>query len=407
MAYGALRKLHAYCGVKQAMFVADKERQMDGLKNSFSIESATAILAWLVVSAAALSMMVSAQRFPLTDIVVAALCLVIFIVCFLLAVGFIDLQCNITLRTSLMLLQYLSVLTAAWLIPYSFIAILITIWSAQLPYCVSIKTAITTSPIWSAPLWLIFGFHWDMSYALLSALLYWTFNLFALVMVNATIKEQRARQATSELNRELVATQTLLGEASKQAERVRIARNIHDLLGHHLTALTINLQVASRTTTGDTQLRIQQCHDLAKLLLSDVREAVSEIREKSTIELENALSALLNNVPNLQVTLQVQQGMNITDVNMADTILRCVQEAITNTLKHSNAKSFVIQLEQNDHGITLEMRDDGHYHTPKAVNEGNGLIGMKERIANLGGEFKAALSATGFVTQVHFPQRAS
>jgi signal transduction histidine kinase len=290
--------------------------------------------------------------------------------------------------------------------PYSFIAILITIWSAQLPYIISFRASILTSPIWSAPLWLIFAFHWDESYPLLSALLYWTFNLFALVMVNATIKHQKERDATNELNRELLATQALLGQAAKQAERVRIARNIHDLLGHHLTALTINLQVASRITEGEAQQRVQQCHDLAKLLLSDVREAVSEIRDKSTIELEQALKGLLDNVPNLNVKLRIQPGIAISDVNLAEAILRCVQEGITNTLKHSNAKNFTIELAHQDKWISLDMQDDGQHKGNIEVRDGNGLMGMRERISVFGGELKSALSTNGFSTQIRFPEGA-
>ncbi|GAA0855774.1 sensor histidine kinase [Aliiglaciecola litoralis] len=380
---------------------------MDKLKQILSIEVATAILAWLVVSVSALSLMITAQRFPSADIVLAAACFVIFIISFVVAVSANDLRVNVQKRLALMALQYCVVLAAAWLLPYSFIAILITIWSAQLPYFVSMRAAILTSPFWSAPLWIIFAFHWQMSNVLLSALLFWTFNLFSLVMVNATIKEQRAREATNELNRKLIATQSLLSEASKQAERVRIARNIHDLLGHHLTALTINLQVASRITQGEAQQRVQQCHDLAKLLLSDVREAVSEIREKSTIDLVQALSALRDNVPNLHVTMQVQDDMNITDVDLAETILRCIQEAITNTLKHSKAKNFDIQLTQHDRWLSLEMRDDGQHSQPTELKKGNGLTGMLERIKEFDGVMETAISTTGFVTKISIPERSA
>ena len=104
------------------------------------------------------------------------------------------------------------------------------------------------------------------------------FNVFALIMVNTASKERQAEEYANQLNREFLATQKLLSQASKQAQRVRITRNIHDLLGHHLTALTINLQVASRITQGEAKEKVESYHFLAKLLLSDVREAVSEIR---------------------------------------------------------------------------------------------------------------------------------
>jgi signal transduction histidine kinase len=127
----------------------------------------------------------------------------------------------------------------------------------------------------------------------ISATLFLMFNLFALIMMNTAIKERRAREQANQLNRELLATHSLLRQASQQAERVRIARNIHDLLGHHLTALTINLQVASRIVEGEAKEKVEQCHSLSKVLLSDVREAVSEIRDKSNIYLKDALEILV------------------------------------------------------------------------------------------------------------------
>lgn len=376
---------------------------MEKLKKILSVESSTAVLAWLVVSSSTVWLMVSADSYSTSTILAAACCLLIFIISFLTAISELEFRNDYRVRIGLMALQYLAIVAAVFFIPYSYIAILVTIWSAQLPYFMPFRYAVWASPFWSAPIWLVFAFYWEANGVPLSALLFWTFNLFALVMVNATIKEQRARESANELNRELIATQTLLSEASKQAERVRIARNIHDLLGHHLTALTINLQVASRITEGEAQQKVQQCHDLSKLLLSDVREAVSEIREKSTIKLEDALTALLRDVPNLEIALNMTSDIVIDDVNLAETLLRCVQEGITNTLKHSNAKHFSIELEQQGNWVTLQMRDDGINKITTQLNEGNGLLGMRERITALGGDIKSALTVNGFTTQINLP----
>lgn len=166
------------------------------------------------------------------------------------------------------------------------------------------------------------------------------FNVFALIMVNTASKERQAEEYANQLNREFLATQKLLSQASKQAQRVRITRNIHDLLGHHLTALTINLQVASRITQGDAKEKVESFHVLAKLLPSDVRKAVSEIRENSGVELKEALMALFENLPRLKIQLHYDDNLNINEVDTADTIIKCVQECLTNTLKHSTAGVF-------------------------------------------------------------------
>jgi len=317
-------------------------------------------------------------------------------------------------------LMFVNVIVIYFLVPYSFSAIYMVIWSAALTYFVSVRTALLLSPFWSMPLWLVYGYYWNETYSIVSAILFWTFNLFALIMVNTALKEKQAREKVEQVNRELVSTQQLLNQASKQAERVRIARNIHDLLGHHLTALTINLQVASRQLTlaeqsqgsqqtkrdstnldadqatgmqinnnqgciNDAKLKVDQCHSLAKLLLSDVREAVSDIRDKSRIDLSAALQAITENLPTLTVDLQIDENVQIDDVGIAETIIRTVQECITNSLKHAKASELNIRLEQRPEALFISMHDNGKKTKNSIFEPGNGLKGMRERINQYAG----------------------
>lgn len=372
------------------------------ITSSFTIESLTAIITWALVCGSSLLLMGQSQNFSHYELAITAVLFFIFIVTWKIAIREEEFTHENLTRISLICLQYGVILALFFSVPYSFTAILVTIWSSQIPYYTSINRAIMFSPLWSAPLALIHYFYWDESYIFLSAMLYWTFNLFALVMVNTTIKEQKAREAANELNRDLLATQALLSEATKQAERVRIARNIHDLLGHHLTALTINLQVAARISDGEAKQKIEDCHGLAKLLLSDVREAVSEIREKSNLQLQAALVALIDNVPEMEVSLDYDERLQISDVNVANTILCCVQECITNSLKHSNASHFNIQLRERDKKIQLSIQDNGKQ--ANGIKAGNGITGMRERVAELGGKMEFSSLNHGFEMQIELPE---
>lgn len=369
----------------------------------FSIERITALLTWAIVAGSALFYMGDTSATG-GQILLASVFFVIYIVSFYAAIRIRPYRNELLTRGSLMAVQYAAVMGVFFLVPFTYTAILVTIWGGQLPHYMSIRKAILSSPLWSAPLWLIHTYYWDRDFMFLSALLFWTFNLFSLVMINATLKEQRAREASNELNRELMATQALLNQATKQAERVRIARNIHDLLGHHLTALTINLQVASRISEGQAQEKIDECHSLAKLLLSDVREAVSEIREKSNLQLELALKALIENVPQMKVNMEYDPELHITDVTVAETILRCVQESLTNSLKHSHADVFEIHLLERDKHLQLKIRDNGV--VDGKLELGNGLKGMQERVKELGGTISFENASTGFLTTVEFPEYA-
>lgn len=378
------------------------ERFFKKTLNLIDVEGLVAIITWFVVTGSALFLMWNTGSFSFVDILLAFLFFVVFIVCWQIGIRDKPFKHDLAVRFSLICAQYAAILLIFFSVPFLYTAILVTIWSAQLPHYMTFRLALLLSPIWSAPLWLVYGFYWDKSYVLLSAILFWTFNLFSLAMMNAIIKEQRARAETNELNRELMATQALLSEATKQAERVRIARNIHDLLGHHLTALTINLQVASRISEGQAREKIDQCHGLAKLLLSDVREAVSQIREHSNLQLEAALQALADNVPQLNIQLDYDDNLQITDVAIAETILRCVQECITNSLKHSRANKFRIKLSGDESSVKLEINDNGQQ--PGNLTLGNGLTGMKERVQELNGTIEYVLDKAGFAANIVLPE---
>ncbi len=219
--------------------------------------------------------------------------------------------------------------------------------------------------------------------ALIQATLFGTFHLFALLSARSAVAADAARREVESLNRELMATQQLLAEASRQGERTRIARELHDLLGHHLTALSINLQIAERTSEGQARHKIGECRALARLLLSDVREAVSTLRDDKGLDLKAAIRLMVGSTPRLDVRVDIEDALEIEDVGIAQTLLRCVQEAVTNTMRHAGARECRIRIWQSDNTVHLEVCDDGRVQGE--IVEGNGLAGMRERLHALRG----------------------
>lgn len=394
------------------------------LKNQLSLEQMSAIITWAIVTGISISLMATNTNIGINAILGAfALCVLYLCVWIYVSQETSDTISNKS-RIVASALLFCIVIAVYFVIPFQFVAIFMVIFSAIMPYFMSIKRAFLLSPLWSLPLYFVYEFYWNSSGSLLSALLYWTFNLFALVMVNTGIKEREARLEVEESNRQLIATQSLLNQAVKQGERVRIARNIHDLLGHHLTALTINLQVASRKTKEtDTEIKatIDQCHQLAKLLLSDVREAVSDIRDKSNIDLATSINSMLSKLPSLQVDLQLADNIQVTNIEVAEAIIKCVQESITNTLKHAQGNNVTIRIYQNtahpestasaeviseltntnESMLHVDISNDGHM--PKAIKHGNGLIGMQERILAIKGTIAFLLKQEHFYTHITIP----
>ena len=114
-------------------------------------------------------------------------------------------------------------------------------------------------------------------------------TLFPFIASLLALKQVKARGELRRVNSELLATQSLLAENTRIAERVRISRELHDLVGHHLTALTLNLEVASHITTDKAREHVDQAASIARLLLSDVREVVSDMRRDDQVDLRRAL----------------------------------------------------------------------------------------------------------------------
>jgi signal transduction histidine kinase len=156
------------------------------------------------------------------------------------------------------------------------------------------------------------------------------FQLFALATSYLALRERTASQDLARSNAELLATTSLLEENTRVAERVRIARDLHDTLGHHLTALSLQLDVASRLASGQAANHVEEAHAIAKLLLSDVRDVVSQMRDRSHLDLANAVRALAGGAGTLAIHLDMPESVDVEDAAQAHALLRCVQEISTN-----------------------------------------------------------------------------
>ena len=307
-----------------------------------------------------------------------------YLICFLLiAKEEISLD-SLSAKLALLIVQLLLVYILMWILPFSFLPILTIIWAAVLPYFFSIYIATFITLIVVIVSSLISGLHWDKSGYVLQGMLYFSFHMFSIFMMQNAKSAEDANAKAQSLNKELQATQRLLAEASKQNERTRIARDLHDLLGHHLTALIINLQVAGHLSKGEAKSKVDQCHSLAKLLLSDVREAVSTLRENSQLDFRKMVDLMIENIPKLKINYHIDATLNLDDLNLAKALLSCIQESITNSLRHSNGSEFWITMNQEKKFLTLELVDNGQV-VGKLI-EGNGLAGMKERIEDLQGK---------------------
>jgi signal transduction histidine kinase len=231
---------------------------------------------------------------------------------------------------------------------------------------------------------------------------YLGFQVLGLFSCFLTAREASARGELAKANRELHATRQLLADASRSAERERISRELHDSLGHHLTALSLNLEAASHMTSGEAQTQVGRAQQLTKSLLGDVREVVTTLRSVEPMHLRESLDALVELVAQPRVHVKIPDDLTITDPMVAQTVLRCVQESVTNAIKHAEASNLWIELVQRDGKIEVHATDDGRGANP--IRFGHGLAGMRERVELIGGRLAVrSRPGSGFDLSVSIP----
>ncbi|HEU4521901.1 MAG TPA: histidine kinase dimerization/phosphoacceptor domain-containing protein, partial [Thermoanaerobaculia bacterium] len=120
-------------------------------------------------------------------------------------------------------------------------------------------------------------------------LAYFGFQYFGIFVTRIAHQERAARQTLAETNTELRVATGLLEISSRTEERLRIARDLHDVLGHHLTALSLQLEVASHLSSGAAREQIEKSRALTRTLLADVRDVVGKLRDREPVDLRHAL----------------------------------------------------------------------------------------------------------------------
>lgn len=246
--------------------------------------------------------------------------------------------------------------------------------------------------------------HWKLSSAVLLVPAYFGFQLLALLISDLMSREALAKNELTVANRELEATRGLAEENARLAERVRISRELHDMVGHHLTALSLNLEAAAVQVEGPAIEPVQTARSLAKVLLEDVRGVVGALREgeRERTELADALNAIVAEIPRPKIHLTLPSGLKIDDPEIALTVLRCTQEIVTNAARHADADNLWIELLQYQGRVELRARDDGRGALP--LLQGNGLTIMRERVEGRGGRLEIESSpGSGFLVRAAIP----
>jgi signal transduction histidine kinase len=287
--------------------------------------------------------------------------------------------------------------------------LLLIIAAGILPWYRTAPTAfgwVVVQSFLNLPVFLASG-RYSISEALLQCGLYLGCSGFSYMISWIGRDQSEARDALRRANAELRATQSLLLEGERAAERLRISRDLHDVVGHHLTALSLNLEVANHLCEGKARQHVQTALQISKLLLSDVRDVVSQLRHADGIDLAAAVRSLVEGVPSPQVHIELPERFTVHDPARAQVVLRLTQEILTNTIRHARARNLWIRYELDGPEVRLIARDDG-CGAPSELRRGNGLSGMNERLAQFGGQLAIDTApGQGFSLSARVPLEAA
>ncbi|MFC4818939.1 sensor histidine kinase [Dokdonella ginsengisoli] len=223
---------------------------------------------------------------------------------------------------------------------------------------------------------------WPVASALIVTLLFAGFQAFAGLTGYYAKQAERSRDELAQVNAHLLATRSLLEESARDGERLRLARELHDVAGHKLTALKLQLSLLARDPAGAPPA-VSTAAGLAGELLDDLRGVVGQLRRHEGLDLKRAIEELAAPLPRPRVHVDVAADARVDDVVQAQALLRTAQEALTNAARHSGADNVWLRLAREAGRIVLEVRDDGR--GSEVVRPGNGLAGMRERLEALGG----------------------
>ncbi len=232
------------------------------------------------------------------------------------------------------------------------------------------------------------GTHWKIGvfYLVAQLLFYGICFIFVLASKQYLKRGLQLKIAYAELQ----ATQVMLSDTVRITERTRIARDLHDILGHQLTTLNLHINLAVRHSAtiqaklntkalnAPLQQALQVSRELAQDLLTEVRAVVSNEKNDKEINLQQALRILCASIPKPQITLQFDQLKVPIPMHVAHCIFYCVQESITNTVRHADAKNMQITLKQSEHVLKVQIQDDGQ--GCDVLKPNNGLQGIRERL---------------------------
>ena len=230
---------------------------------------------------------------------------------------------------------------------------------------------------------------------------YWVLGVFLMIMVGIG---NISRAALEDKNAALAAAQTEVRQFAAAAERERIGRDLHDLLGRTLTLIALKADLAARLSESAPDKAASEMRDIAAAAregLAEVRAAVSGMTSAS---LAREIAASHGALAAAGIACEVEGDAEAIDPGTSAVLAMALREAVTNVIRHSGARTCRIALSQQVGGLELMVSDDGD---GQAVRPGGGIAGLTKRLAAAGGELAVTGGRAGTCLTARLPVGAA
>lgn len=215
---------------------------------------------------------------------------------------------------------------------------------------------------------------------------------------------KRNRLKQDELEGQLEDANQRIAELAIIEERHRIARDLHDTLGQKLSMIGLKGDLSRKLIDSNPEqakAELQDIQNTARHALKEVREMISDMKRVSFTS-ELAHTKMLFDTVKIKHQESIEVALETIPILIENVLSMCLKEATTNIIKHSNATECTIIMSETEQDIFLKITDNGN--TNKEIEYGNGLYGMKERLAFVNGESHVHSSEIGFEINITVPK---
>ena len=240
---------------------------------------------------------------------------------------------------------------------------------------------------------LLVALHRDLSWSgsIFLTLVFVVFQGFTALLVHISQQEYDLRQALASSHADLRFTQALLTHAVTDAERRRISRELHDGLGHQLTVLSLELELANAVSDDTARLEsLDRARQLTRNAIALSRETVQELRVSDWEDLQRVQRAVSASAPHLRLNLNLPEPLPQLPAPLIHLSLRFLQETLSNTIKYASATAYEFHLDCSDGTLSLSATDDGVIRNLSKAQ--NGFRSLRERVEAMGGHFQVRLA---------------